>query len=143
MLDDLVGATYAKERQAMVTLILFAGTAVFLAVLSVYGVLSQRVRERAREIAIRMAMGADSSSLVSWVAGAGLRLVTMGLGAGLLAAWLLGGSIRGLLFGVTPTDAMTAIAVMGLLIIVGLVATLVPSWRATRIDPVVILRRGE
>ena len=57
-LEDLIGATYARDRQAMMTLLGFAGTTVFLAVLSVYGVLSQRVRERSREIGIRMAMGA-------------------------------------------------------------------------------------
>ena len=61
-LEDLIGATYARDRQAMVTLLVFAGTTIFLAVLSVYGVLSQRVRERSREIGIRMAMGANASS---------------------------------------------------------------------------------
>ena len=67
-LEDLMGATYARDRQAMVTLLVFASAAIFLAVLSVYGVLSQRVRERSREIAIRMALGADGSRLVTWVA---------------------------------------------------------------------------
>jgi putative ABC transport system permease protein len=142
LLDDLVEATYARERQATVTLILFAGTAVFLAVLGVYGVLAQRVRERAREIAIRMAMGANSSRLVGWVAGTGLKLIASGIVAGLFLAWFLGGAIQGLLFGVSSTDTLTALVVVGLLTIVGLLATLLPSWRATRIDPVEILRRG-
>jgi ABC-type antimicrobial peptide transport system permease subunit len=125
-----------------VTLILFAGTAVFLAVLGVYGVLAQRVRERAREIAIRMAMGANSSRLVGWVARTGLMLIASGIVAGLFLAWFLGGAIQGLLFGVSSTDTLTALVVVGLLTIVGLLATLLPSWRATRIDPVEILRRG-
>jgi ABC-type antimicrobial peptide transport system permease subunit len=142
LLDDLVEATYARERQATVTLILFAGTAVFLAVLGVYGVLAQRVRERAREIAIRMAMGANSSRLVGWVARTGLMLIASGIVAGLFLAWFLGGAIQGLLFGVSSTDTLTALVVVGLLTIVGLLATLLPSWRATRIDPVEILRRG-
>ena len=60
-LEDLMGATYARDRQTMVTLLVFASAAIFLAVLSVYGVLSQRVRERSREISIRMALGADGS----------------------------------------------------------------------------------
>ena len=141
-LEDLVGATYARDRQAMVTLLLFAGTTIFLAVLSVYGVLSQRVRERSREIGIRMAMGADTSSLIGWVAKVGLRLIAIGLVAGLLAAWTLSGALEGLLFGVAPTDAVTAVVVVASLRGVGLVATLIPSWRATRIDPVAILRRG-
>jgi putative ABC transport system permease protein len=142
LLEDLIGATYVHERQAMVTLLLFAGTAVFLALLSVYGALSQRVRERSREIGIRMAMGARASSLIGWVAKVGLRLVAMGAAAGLLAAWAVSGTLEGLLFGVAPTDAVTAIVVLASLACVGLVATLIPSWRATRIDPVAILRRG-
>jgi hypothetical protein len=141
-LEDLLGATYARDRQAMVTLLVFAGTAVFLAVLSVYGMLSHRVRERSREIGIRMAMGADMSRLVMWVAAVGLRLVAMGAVAGLAVSWTLAGTLEGLLFGVAPTDAVTAVVVIAALACVGLVATLVPSWRATRLDPVAILRRG-
>ena len=141
-LEDLIGATYTRDRQAMVTLLLFAATTIFLAVLSVYGVLSQRVRERSREIGIRMAMGANASRLVGWVAKAGLRLIAIGAAAGLLAAWMLAGALEGLLFGVAPADGVTAVVVVASLAIVGLVATLIPSWRATRIDPAVILRRG-
>jgi predicted permease len=141
-LEQLLGNTYARDRQAMVALLMFAGTAIFLAVLSVYGVLAQRVRERSREIGIRMALGADASNLVRWVARAGLRLITIGLTAGLLAAWALSGALDRLLFGVAPTDPLTVAAVIGLLTGVGLVATVVPSWRATRIDPVTILRQG-
>jgi predicted lysophospholipase L1 biosynthesis ABC-type transport system permease subunit len=141
-LEDLLGATYARERQAMAALLVFAGTAIFLAVLSVYGVLSQRVRERAREIGIRMAMGASAFSLVGWVAGAGVRLMTIGLAAGLVAAWMLSGTLDRLLVGVAPTDGVTAGVVAALLAVVGVIATLVPSWRATRIDPAIVLRRG-
>jgi ABC-type antimicrobial peptide transport system permease subunit len=140
-LEDLVGATYARERQAMVTLLVFAGTALFLAVLSVYGVLSQQVRERAREIGIRMALGAGASSVVSWVATRGLRLIAIGVGIGLLAAWMLSRGVASLLFEVAPTDGLTAICVVLLLTCVALAATVIPSWRATRIDPVTILRR--
>jgi ABC-type antimicrobial peptide transport system permease subunit len=120
----------------------FAAAAIFLAVLSVYGVLSQRVRERSREIGIRMALGADRSRLVGWVANAGLRLVASGVGAGLVMAWMLAGTLDRLLVGVAPTDPLTAMTVAGVLVAVGLVATLIPSWRATRIDPVTVLRRG-
>jgi putative ABC transport system permease protein len=141
-LEDLMGATYARDRQAMVTLLIFAVGAIFLAVLSVYGVLSQRVRERSREIGIRMALGADRSRLVTWVAGTGLRLVSAGVGAGLLIAWMLTGTIDQMLVGVKPTDPLTAVIVAAVLVGIGFVATLIPSWRATRIDPVAILRRG-
>ena len=141
-LEDLVGATIARDRQAMFTLVLFAAAAVGLAVMSVYGVLSQRVRERSREIGIRVAMGADRTRVVGWVTRLGLRMILVGLVVGLGLAWALSGTLSGLLFGVTPTDVGTLAAVVGLLVIVGLIASAIPSWRATRIDPAVILWRG-
>lgn len=141
-LEDLLGHTYVRDRQAMLTLLLFAGTASFLAMLSVYGVLSQRVRERSREIGIRMAMGAGASSLVRGVAMKGLRLVALGIVAGIFTARVLAGTLDGMLYGVPPTDPITALLTAACLGAVGMVATLIPSWRATRIDPVTILRRG-
>jgi len=141
-LEELVSATYARDRQAMVTLLMFAGTSIFLAVLSVFGVLSQRVRERSREFGIRMAMGANASSLMGWIAIVGLKLMAVGGVTGLLIAWAVSGALESLLFGVRATDALTVAAVIACLGVVGVVATLIPSWRATRIDPVVILRRG-
>jgi putative ABC transport system permease protein len=141
-LTDLLGATYARDRQAMVTLLTFAAAAVFLAAMGIYGVLSQRVRERAREIGIRMAMGADASRLVSWVVGTGARLIAVGLAAGALVAWTARRSLDALLFGVGATDGFTAIIAIVLITLLGLAATVIPSWRAVRIDPVVVLRRG-
>jgi putative ABC transport system permease protein len=141
-LEELIGATYARDRQVMVTLLLFAGAAVFLAVLSVYGVLSQRVREKSREIGIRVAMGADPARVLGWVAARGLRLIALGLAIGGFATWTLAGTIDGLLFGVAATDGVTTIAALAGVAVVGGAATLVPSWRAARIDPVQVLRRG-
>jgi predicted permease len=141
-LGDLVGATYARDRQAMVTLVVFGLTAVALAIVSVYGVLAQRVRERASEIGIRMALGAGRARLVRWVAGTALRLLGIGLGLGLGLARLLAGTLEGMLFGVQPTDGPTAGLVVIVLIMVGLAASLVPSWRVTRVDPMTVLRRG-
>jgi putative ABC transport system permease protein len=141
-LEDLVGATYARNRQAMVTLLVFAAAAIFLAVLSVYGVLSQRVRERSREIGIRMAIGANTPTVIGWVAGSGLRLIGLGVVFGTVAALALGSTLEGLLFGVAAIDGLTTLIVIGTLTTAGLIATLGPSWRATRIDPVQVLRRG-
>lgn len=142
VLEDLIGATIARDRQAMIALLVFAAAAIGLAVLSVYGVLAQRVRERSREIGIRIAMGASGPRVMGWVARLGLRLITIGTAAGLLVAWGLTGMLAGLLFGVRPTDPVTVLAVIALLGVVGLTSSLLPSWRATRIDPAVILRQG-
>jgi predicted permease len=141
-LEDLLGATYARDRQVMFTLIVFASAAIALSVLSVYGVLSQRVRERAREIGIRMAMGANGSHVLGWVATSGVRLIGPGLIFGLIASRALSGTLKALLFDVAATDMLTVVVVMASLAAIGAVATLVPAWRATRIDPVRVLRRG-
>jgi putative ABC transport system permease protein len=141
-LQDLIAATYARDRQVMAAMGIFGGTAVFLALLGVYGSLSQRVRERSREIGIRIAMGADGFAVVRWVSGIGLRLMLVGVACGLIVGRFAFGALRAVLFGVSTTDPLTAIAVAAVLIGVGLIATLIPSWRATRIDPVGILRRG-
>lgn len=141
-LDDLVGATYARDRQVMATLVVFAFAATGLALLAVYGVLAHRVRERTREIGIRMTLGADAAGVVRWVAAAGLRLVAGGAVAGLASAWASAGLLEGILFGVVPADVGTAVTVVAVVALVGLAAAAVPSWRATRIDPAAILRRG-
>ena len=141
-LEDLVDATMVRDRQAMLTLLGFAAAAVFLAMLGVYGVLAARVRERQREIGIRVALGADRSQLIGWVVGRGLRLLTWGVAVGLVATWPLTRLLSGFLFGVQPADPMTAVTVVAVLFAVGSVAMLVPSWRATRVDPVAVLRRG-
>ena len=133
-LEDLLGATYARDRQTMVTLLVFASAAIFLAVLSVYGVLSQRVRERSREIAIRMALGADGSRLVTWVARTGVRLVSAGIVAGFALAWMLTGTIDRLLVGVAPTDPLTALSWPESSCVRDW-WRLCPSWRATRSIP--------
>jgi hypothetical protein len=141
-LRDLIAATYERDRQVMAAMGIFGGTAVFLALLGVYGALSQRVRERSREIGIRIAMGADALALIRWVSGVGLRLMLLGVGCGLVASRFAAGALQAVLFGVSPTDTFTALAVGSALVAVGLITTLIPSWRATRIDPVGILRRG-
>jgi putative ABC transport system permease protein len=139
-LQDLVGATYSRDRHAMRLLVLFASLACFLSACGVYGLLGYRVRQRRREIGIRMALGASPRRIALLVAGQGVRLIAVGSLAGLALA--AGGTrlLSGLLFGVTPSDPLTNLGVVAFLGVVGLVASGLPALRATRIDPSCALR---
>jgi predicted permease len=118
----------------------FAGLALLLAAIGTYGVLSYMVAERRREIGIRMALGADQGSVLGQVMKQGLTLTTIGIVAGLAGALALNRLIATLLFGVQPTDAVTIIAVVATITLVAAVACALPAWRASRVDPNVVLR---
>jgi ABC-type antimicrobial peptide transport system permease subunit len=140
-LAQLASATYARDREVTLVLSGFAGVAVLLALVGVHGVLQHRVRERTREIGVRMALGAGEAQLVRWVAGAGLRLLVPGLVLGGVAAAALRPAIAGLLFGTSPLDpaALAAVAALPLL---ALVVSLHPARRAARTDAAEVLRAG-
>jgi putative ABC transport system permease protein len=140
-LDDLLGATYSRDRHAMLILSAFAVTAVLLSLLGLHGILSHRVRERTREIGIRMAVGADRGAVMRWVAGHGLRLTLLGVVLGSVLAAASARVVSGLLFGVSVSDPGAALAV-ALLPLVALLVSLHPAWRATRIDAAEVLRAG-
>jgi len=118
----------------------FAGLALLLAAIGTYGVLSYMVAERRREIGIRMALGADQSSVLGQVMKQGLTLTTIGIVAGLAGAFALNRLIASLLFGVQPTDPVTMVAVIATITLVAAVACWIPAWRASRVDPNVVLR---
>jgi predicted permease len=118
----------------------FAGLALLLAAIGTYGVLSYMVTERRREIGIRMALGADQGSVLGEVMRHGLLLTTVGLVAGLAGAVALNRLIASLLFGVQPTDPITLVAVVATITLVAIVACVLPAWRASRVDPIVVLR---
>ena len=118
----------------------FAGLALLLAAIGTYGVLSYMVAERRREIGIRMALGADQGSVLGEVMKQGLLLTTVGIVAGLAGAFALNRLIASLLFGVQPTDMTTIVAVVATITLVASVACLLPAWRASRVDPNVVLR---
>jgi putative ABC transport system permease protein len=118
----------------------FAGLALLLAAIGTYGVLSYMVAERRREIGIRMALGADQGSVLGQVMKQGLTLTTIGIVAGLAGALALNRLIASLLFGVQPTDAVTMIAVVATITFVAAIACVLPAWRASRVDPNVVLR---
>ena len=118
----------------------FAILALLLAAIGTYGVLSYMVAERRREIGIRMALGADRWSVLAQVMRQGLLLTAIGVIAGLAGALGLNRLIASLLFGVQPTDATTLAAVIATTTLVAAVACGVPAWRASRLDPSVVLR---
>jgi predicted permease len=118
----------------------FAGLALLLAAIGTYGVLSYMVAERRREIGIRMALGADRGSVLGHVMKQGLVLTTVGVVVGLAGAFALNRLIASLLFGVQPTDPVTLIGVVATISLVAAIACWLPAWRASRLDPNVVLR---
>jgi ABC-type antimicrobial peptide transport system permease subunit len=118
----------------------FAGLALLLAAIGTYGVLSYMVAERRREIGIRMALGAGQRNVLSDVLKQGLTLTTIGIVVGLAGAFALNRLIASLLFGVQPTDMTTMVAVVATITLVATVACWLPAWRASRVDPNVVLR---
>jgi hypothetical protein len=139
-LADLIAVTYTQERQMMVILGVFAVTATFLAALGIYGVLSQRVRERSREIGIRLAVGGRTSHVMQWVSGWGLRLIAVGVAIGFVVTRVLGPALESLLFGVRAHDGPTLLAVLAGVTLVGIIGIVAPVWRAMRINPIDVLR---
>jgi predicted permease len=119
----------------------FAALALLLAAIGTYGVLSYMVAERRREIGIRMALGAAQQSVLRQVMSQGLLLTIAGIVIGLAGAFALNRLIASLLFGVQPTDAATIVGVVATITLVALVACWLPAWRASRLDPNIVLRQ--
>jgi predicted permease len=130
----------ARPRLLAQLLAGFAGLALLLAAIGTYGVMSYMVAERRREIGIRMALGADQGSVLGAVMKQGLTLAAIGIAAGLAGALALNRLVASLLFGVRPTDPSTMIAVVGTILLVATIACWLPAWRASRVDPNVVLR---
>ena len=139
-MDDLVSASLAQRRFAMQIVGLFGVLALFLAAIGIYGVMAYSVTQRTREIGIRLALGASTKSILSWLLGQGMRLTLVGVAVGLVGAFALTRLLRGLLFGIAPTDVRTYIALTLLLALVALLACYIPARRATKVDPLVALR---
>ena len=118
----------------------FALVALLLAALGIYGVLTHAVSQRTGEIGLRMALGARTSDVLRMVAGEGMVLTLLGIGLGLVGASALGRVLEGMLYAIEPGDPWTIGGVAGLLGAVALAASLLPAFRATRIDPLEALR---
>jgi len=139
-LDGLVDVVLAGRRFVMVLFLVFAGVALALTVGGIYGVLAFVVGRRRREIGVRMALGARSGDVVGMVLGQGLRLVALGLVLGTIGAVISGRLMESLLYGVTATDLATFVTVSVLLSLVGAAACWAPARRASRTDPMAVLR---
>ena len=137
---EVVAETVAQPRFNVVLLSAFAGLALLLAAVGIYGVISYSVVQRTKEIGIRMALGADRGDVLRLITGQGLRLAAVGVAFGLLGAAATARLLTTLLFEVQPTDAMTYAAAAAFLVTTSLAASAVPAWRATRVAPVSVLR---
>ncbi len=139
-LSDLVSESIAQPRFYTLLLAIFAGIALTLAALGIYGVVAYSVSQRTHEIGIRVALGAEASRILRLVVGRGLILILSGVGIGLGGAFALTRLLTGLLFEVRATDPTVFAVIALLLIAVALAACLVPARKATRVDPLVALR---
>ncbi|MGD0736044.1 MAG: ABC transporter permease [Terracidiphilus sp.] len=138
-LDDVLSSSLSVRRFSMEMVALFAATALLLAALGIYGTISFLVNEQSREIAIRLALGAQRSNILKIVLRQGLTLAAAGAGVGLAAALIVSRLMAGLLFGVSPYDLSTFAGVTAVLTAVAIAASYIPALRAMRLDPITTL----
>jgi putative ABC transport system permease protein len=139
-MDEYISATVAAPRFNATLLMIFAGVALILTIVGLYGVMSYSVAQRTNEIGIRMALGAQTRDVLRMIVAQGFKLVLVGLALGLVGAFFLTKVIQALLFGVTTKDPFTFVGVALLLALVALFACYIPARRATRLDPLSALR---
>jgi ABC-type antimicrobial peptide transport system permease subunit len=141
-LDEVVARSLAPARSSVYLLGIFALMALVLAIVGVFGVLSYTVSQRRAELAIRLALGAQTRSVLLLVLGQGMRHVAIGLIIGVAVCVPLGRYIQGLLFNVPPTDPLTLVAVAAVVGTIAGFAVYVPCRRATRVNPLIMLRES-
>ncbi len=139
-MDQIRAESVAPERLNLTLFSIFAGIALVLAIVGIYGVMSYTVTQRTHEIGIRMAIGAQQRDVFKMVMGQGMMLALIGIGIGLVGAFALTRLMATMLFGVTATDPATFAVIAILLTAVAVLACYLPGRRATKVDPVVSLR---
>ena len=139
-MDQVISESTARQNFNMLLLTIFAGLALLLAAIGIYGLMSYTVEQRTQELGIRMALGAGQGDMLKLVVRQGMLLAGIGLVVGLAASFGLNRLLANLLFGVKANDPVTYAAVTVILIAVALLATYIPARRATQIDPMIALR---
>jgi ABC-type antimicrobial peptide transport system permease subunit len=140
-MDQRLSESLARRRFAMMALGVFAGFALMLAIVGIYGVISYSVAQRTNELGIRLALGASQFDVLRLVLSSGLRLSLIGIAFGIVLSFAVTRFLSSLLFGVRATDLFTFGALSILLVAVSLLACYLPARRATKVDPLVALRR--
>ena len=141
-LKEIVKKSLSQRRFILALIGGFAGAALLLAAIGLYGVMGYAVSQRTREIGVRMALGARQRDVISMVIGQGMRIVLIGLAVGMIGAVGLSRLLQGFLFEIKPTDPTTFMGVSLILLLVALLACWLPARRAARVDPMVALRTG-
>ena len=130
----------AERRFNMLLLALFAGLALGLTAVGVYGVVAYGVNQRVHEFGIRMALGAGQGDIAKMIAGQTVRMMLWAVAVGIGCALILGQTMSSLVYDVSPSDPATLSAAVAVILMVALLAAYVPAWRAARVDPMVALR---
>lgn len=139
-MDEVVGASVARPRLIALITGIFAGIALLLAAIGIYGVMAYSVSTRKQEMGIRVALGAEPEDILKLVVGQGMRMTLLGIGVGIAVSLALTRLLAGLLYGVRATDPLVFGGASLLLVATALLACYLPARRATRVDPIVVLR---
>ncbi len=138
--EQLISDSLSSRRFSLFLLGIFAVISLVLAGVGLYGLISISTSQRTQEIGVRIALGAQTSTILKMVIIEGVLLALLGVGVGLIGSFLLTRFLNTMLFGITPTDPFTFASVSVLLVLVALLASYIPARRATRIDPIIALR---
>jgi putative ABC transport system permease protein len=139
-MQDVFSVAQSRPRFLALLLTMFAGVALTLAAVGIYGVISYSVAQRTKEFGLRLALGAQCGDVLGIVLGRSALLTLAGIGIGLIGAFALTRFLATLLFGVSTTDPVTFLVVSVVLGMVALLASYIPARRATKVDPIVALR---